>query len=459
MHLLPMPNKPSAKLDPKSLFHDISRRDPVILAVSGGSDSMALLLLASAWSQLNEVQLQAVTVDHGLRPEAAAEAAFVAGTCEALGVSHVTLAWDGLKPSTGLPEASRLARYQLLEEFAIDIGARIILTAHSADDQAETVYMRLMRSNSGSIGFGHSGMDRVTRLPKGISLVRPVLGQRREALRDYLTEHSQSWVEDPSNRDFAYERVRVRHRLLEAPELLRQMLDYSDLMGRYRALISKQAAVFLKSKLKCQPGLVYEFGHQALLELPRPVQCQILRVVLAAAGGRDHFTSSSKTLSLLTWAGSQNRDDLPARMTLGNCVVAKRSGKLSIFREHRNLGPALLGSKDRLIWDGRFVVQNDTNGGLYVGPMDKALLHELEVVRGARFPVTPRAALLSLPVLKLDQGESFVPFLENGPLPNGISIGAVCRPVEHFAGRFDAPIFEWFEGWKRDRSEPWSASL
>ncbi len=117
----------------------------VIVAVSGGGDSLALLLLAHAWAQTREITLHAVTIDHGLRPEAAAEAAFVAALCDGLGIDHTTLAWEGIKPPSGLAEAARRARYALIEDFALDIGADLVLTGHTQDDQAETVWMRVGR--------------------------------------------------------------------------------------------------------------------------------------------------------------------------------------------------------------------------------------------------------------------------------------------------------------------------
>ena len=97
-------------LDLEALFHQLDASETVLVGVSGGSDSIALLLLANAWAQKSGANLQAITVDHGLRPEAAAEAAFVASVCEAIGVSHVTLAWEGLKPSTGISSSARNAR-------------------------------------------------------------------------------------------------------------------------------------------------------------------------------------------------------------------------------------------------------------------------------------------------------------------------------------------------------------
>ena len=115
-------------LNAEILFKNIPTDNTVLIAVSGGSDSIALLLLANIWSLKNNVSLQAITIDHGLRAEAAAEAAFVAGVCAGLNIPHVTLAWEGIKPSFGIQEAARQSRYSLMDDFAHEIGADVILT-------------------------------------------------------------------------------------------------------------------------------------------------------------------------------------------------------------------------------------------------------------------------------------------------------------------------------------------
>ena len=143
-----------------------------MLAVSGGPDSTALLVLAARWAnQLKRApKLLAVTIDHGLRPEAAREAAAVKRLAQSLKVSHRTLRWRGRKPRTGLQEAARQARYELLAQAATRAGFAHILTAHTLDDQAETVLFRLAR---GSGLFGLTGMAHAAPLPGVLGAVVP----------------------------------------------------------------------------------------------------------------------------------------------------------------------------------------------------------------------------------------------------------------------------------------------
>ena len=184
------------------------------VAVSGGGDSLALLLLASAACPN---QVQAATVDHGLRPQSAGEAALVASVCKSLGVTHAVLRPEA--PLTGnLQSAARRARYALLEAWRTEHGLDWILTAHHADDQAETLLMRLNR------GSGVAGLSGVR--PVNGRVLRPLLGWRRAELAGIVADAGLEAVEDPSNTDPRFDRARLRRRLegadwIEPPALAR----------------------------------------------------------------------------------------------------------------------------------------------------------------------------------------------------------------------------------------------
>jgi tRNA(Ile)-lysidine synthase len=194
-----------------SLFADLADHPVLVLAVSGGPDSTALLLLASRWRKTLKVgpKLIAVTVDHGLRVEARREALAVQRLARKLGVTHRTLRWAGRKPETGLQEAARFARYGLLAKAAKVAGARHVLTAHTLDDQAETVLIRLAR---GSGVGGLAAMARVAPLPTApdILLVRPLLDVPKSRLVATLRKARIAYADDPSNRDPRFTRARLR---------------------------------------------------------------------------------------------------------------------------------------------------------------------------------------------------------------------------------------------------------
>jgi tRNA(Ile)-lysidine synthase len=185
---------------------------PVGLAVSGGSDSLALLHLAHQWARPRGARLLVLTVDHRLRPAGAAEAAGVARLAGELGLAHRTLAWDA---PVARQSAARRARHALLAAELKAAGGHLLLTGHTASDQAETV---LMRARQGSGWYGLAGMRALSLSPvwpegEGVWIARPLLGETREDLRGWLEGQGLGWSDDPSNDNPAFERVRVRTRL------------------------------------------------------------------------------------------------------------------------------------------------------------------------------------------------------------------------------------------------------
>jgi tRNA(Ile)-lysidine synthase len=206
-----------------ALFAGLENAPGLVLAVSGGPDSTALLVLAARWAKRRKraPKLVAVTVDHGLRAEAAREAAAVKRLARRLGVAHRTLRWRGAKPKTGLQEAARLARYRLLAEATAREGFAHIVTAHTLDDQAETVLFRLAR---GSGLTGLAAMARGTPLfgAGQVALMRPLLGVPKARLVATLASGKIGFADDPSNRDPRFTRPRLRTVM---PALAREGLD------------------------------------------------------------------------------------------------------------------------------------------------------------------------------------------------------------------------------------------
>lgn len=198
---------PLTVADAAALFAPVSAARGILLAVSGGPDSMALLRLAAQWRQGGGAPPMSVaTVNHGLRPAADAEAAQVALWAAALGFGHQTLVWDGPKPATRLQEAARRARYALLEAHAAAQGADYVALGHHLDDQAETVLFRLLR---GSGIDGLAAMDMLS--PRGrVTLFRPLLGLPKAALAAVCAAQGQPFLSDPSNQDPRFARTRLR---------------------------------------------------------------------------------------------------------------------------------------------------------------------------------------------------------------------------------------------------------
>jgi tRNA(Ile)-lysidine synthase len=201
-------NSPISSSDAKRLFADWKAAPAIVLAVSGGPDSIALMWLAARWRRAltRGPDLVAVTIDHGLRAEAAREAREVKRLAKTLDLPHRTLRWTGAKPKTGLPAAARDARYRLLAQAARSAGATHVLTAHTEDDQAETFLMRMSR------GSGIAGLAAIARQSErnGVVLARPLLHIPKARLVATLNKAKIGFADDPTNRDASFTRPRFR---------------------------------------------------------------------------------------------------------------------------------------------------------------------------------------------------------------------------------------------------------
>lgn len=209
----------------RRLFADWKAAPAIVLAVSGGPDSLALMWLAARWRKALKQgpALAVVTVDHGLRPEAAAEARAVKRLAASLDLPHRTLRWSGDKPRTGIQAAARGARYRLLANAAKTLGASHVMTAHTRDDQAETVLMRLSR------GSGIAGLAAMAREIErdGVVLARPLLDVPKARLIATLAKARIAFALDPSNADPRFTRPRLRELM---PQLAAEGCDARSLV-------------------------------------------------------------------------------------------------------------------------------------------------------------------------------------------------------------------------------------
>ncbi len=267
-----------ARID--ALLAPLAATKATLIAVSGGPNSTALLLMAAEWAARAGARVFAATVDHRLRPESAAEATAVATLSEGLGVPHATLVWTGPKPSTRLQEGAREARYRLLAAHAEAIGADAIATAHHLDDQAETVLFRLLR---GSGVAGLAGMAAATSRG-GVTLIRPLLGVAKADLVAFCRARRVSFVEDPSNADPAYARTRLRA-LLEG-------LEQEGLDSRGLARLARRAAETDEALVRMTAEVEARLGEgpidgRALSAEPIAIVERVLARRIAAVGGRD----------------------------------------------------------------------------------------------------------------------------------------------------------------------------
>lgn len=328
---------PISASEARSLFANWRQVPALVLAVSGGPDSVAMLWLMARWRRAlkHGPRLVAVTVDHRLRPEARGEAADVKRLARELDVEHRTLRWNGAKPETGVPAAARDARYALLLKAARQCGAAHILTAHTRDDQAETLLMRMAR------GSGIAGLGAMVRQSprEGAIIARPLLDVPKARLLATLDKARVSYALDPTNTNAKYTRPRLRALM---PLLAAEGCDARNLtrlaarLGRANAaleLMADGAERFLANRDRgsLQPGLDFD----AFIQLPEEVR---VRVLLRAIGrvateGVPELGKVEVLVGAIDAAGpasERSRIHGRFRQTLAGAVITVAKGRILI---------------------------------------------------------------------------------------------------------------------------------
>jgi tRNA(Ile)-lysidine synthase len=355
---------PIADSELASLFAPLAFFELLILAVSGGADSVALMQLASRWSAnapKSRARIVVATVDHGLRAQSRDESDWVGVEARKLGFMHELLVWEGAKPKTGIQDAARQARYALLVDLAWRRSAgearAAIVTAHTQEDQAETFLMRLARG-SGLDGLTGMSAARLLGRAGDIELLRPLLEISKDRLRATLQARHLPWLEDPSNESDRFERVRVRKASddLAALGLTAEKIALSARrLDRARAALEAAAdALSLETSLDLHHGAYASFAAYAFAAAPEELRLRLLARLIAAFGGQEEPVRLAKLESLLirleeaTFKGA----------TLAGAAVTRVGPDICIFREagRDGLAQLALSPGDFAVWDYRFRV-------------------------------------------------------------------------------------------------------
>lgn len=386
------------------LFAPVAQHQIIGLAVSGGADSLALMVLAHRWAESIPFppKLIVYSLDHRLRPEAAAEVEMVLREATHIGLEARGLVWSADKPETGISEASRAARYTLIGQAMAQDGASVLLTAHHRSDQAETVLMR-MAHGSGIEGL--KGMAALSQV-EGVFVFRPLLDIDQKHLIALVAQEGMSAAQDPSNDDPSYERVRWRKLL---PALAAEGLDglalsrFAQRMAEADLAIGQMANAAFDELVDLDGFGAATISRDAFAALSPAIGRRLLARVLSVVGGRQKPRALGQVDRLYDSIIDNNLNR--AATTLGT-VTRVREKTLIISREPGRTLPddAPLPPSSTLNWDERFLYANLSADTCFVASVSEFLpRHRIETVLGAKV-TAPSEAIRTTPILRDEAG-------------------------------------------------------
>lgn len=334
---------------------------PIAVAVSGGGDSMAMLLALHFYTTQadNEFKFIALTVDHNLRLDSALEAEQVAEWCQALGIEHHILTWKfDQMPKSAIQEKARKARYQLMGEFCQTQGIEKLFVAHNLEDNEETFLMRLKR------GAGLRGLSSIADkaewwLSQGakIQIIRPFLNIKRATLRLFLQQHQQQWVDDVSNENEKFERVQVRNFLSE-----NALFETGNIAQSARRLAQADAAIehyvenFWQISVRCLKHGIAAITKADFKQLPQELQLRLLARLVWTIGGQNNPPRWQKVENLAVQLAGEGR-----QFCLGNCLIVQKQDTLWFGREGRdakNVEETYIEPQQKIEFQQRFYIRN-----------------------------------------------------------------------------------------------------
>lgn len=370
------------------------------VAVSGGGDSLALLLLLDQWAHENRRTLMAVTVDHGLRPESSSEAQAVARLCAARGIAHEILHWRDWDGTGNLQNAARLARYRLITDWAAQNSVTTVATGHTRDDQAETFLMRLAR---GSGVDGLAAMHPIRRR-NGLLWMRPLLTTGRQELRDYLAAQGISWADDPSNDDSRYDRIKIRKAMRMLADLgltIDTLCDTATRMQQARTALELATLDFAQAIASPRPSGSVRVRLLPFLQATPELQGRLLAHCLGWVGTSRYRPRLRSLLQVIKGLNTQRNQ------TLSGCNITRIS--LKTFEISREASAMRSTTDTTGLFDGRWQMGTPADQPCQIRPLGKdGILMRPDWRQSAE----SRNTILSTPSVWYNNELKFVPLLD-----------------------------------------------
>ena len=378
----------------------------IAIAVSGGADSLALLLIIN---KIAKFQIVALTVDHGLRKESEIETQKVAKLASKYSIEHHVLRWESENVHSNIQSKARDARYELMEQFCQKNNIKDLLVAHNLEDQAETLLIRIMR------GSGVDGLSCMSQNTKrgNINIIRPLLEVSKDELKKFLNNQRQEWIEDPSNKNDKFLRVNIRNFINNSsePKLLVQRLANTAInMQRSRSYIESKIEEDLKNTVTFRPEGYCLINKEHFKNLHEEAAFRILSKTIKNVSGQYYKARFEKITNLYE---KILNDKISKSVTLNGCEIYDSksdeskiiiSRELSAIEERKDLKVG-----DKVVWDNRFLceLKNLTESdNFYIDRLtDSGLKYLNEDYNSLRNIDLPKKIIYSLPALKKGNGE------------------------------------------------------
>ena len=325
------------------------RRPIIAVAVSGGGDSMALALLLDRWTRERDGGVLALSVDHQLRSESRQESEKVGLWLKRRGITHRILTWKGEIPENGIQDAARAARYDLLIKTLRQEGILHLAVAHHQDDQAETVLARLAR---GSGVDGLASMAASSEMGFG-RIIRPLLGMSRKDLGEYCQMMEQDFINDPSNQNQKFQRVRLRNLITNESVDPARLARTASEMGRVRAALEQKTALLLAQGFSLHPSGFGQLSLQSFLSENKEIGLRALSSILRTLGGRRYPLRFEPLQNLY-----HSLDETGLARNLAGCLIRAKKDSILFGREARGMEAAKpIFSDCPTYWDRRYRVE------------------------------------------------------------------------------------------------------
>ncbi len=340
------------------LLSPIKAYKKIALGVSGGSDSLALMLIVARWvSKIDKApQVIVYSIDHKLRPNSDKEVAFVIAQAKKLGLKAKSLSWQGKKPTTGIQEKARAARYQLIKQAMKQDKVEILLTGHHAYDQAETILMRMAHS-SGIKGLG--GMSKFSKVEE-VKIFRPLLEISPPLLHEIVANSNLKAINDPSNENKNFERIRWRKILPSLFELgldERQFSIFSKRINRANNALEQHCLDSFKKITTIDILGILHIDKQSFIDLSDEIKIRILQKAIRYIGNDAKPFALAKIEQL---SEKMQNDKNFKKLTLHKCNIAIKDNYFEISKELSYLpkNNIILNAGEKVYWDNRFIIEN-----------------------------------------------------------------------------------------------------